>query len=195
MKVTRMIGYMTAVLLVAGAVFAQEAASTGGAAAVVPVPAVVVVKQAALDATAKGGEAAHESVITAKKIEFDNKEGVILFDEDVLVDDAQFQMRSDRLLVFMQGTNDVQQVMAIGNVSITNANRTALCEKAVYTKKDGRIVMTGNAHLKQLGKEAGDVTGDRIVIWVDDERMEVSPGRVVLPPGTFNKGGMQKLMP
>jgi len=135
-----------------------------------------------------------ESVITAEKIEFDNKEGVILFDENVLVDDAQFVMRSDRLLVFMEGTNDVQQIMAVGRVSITNLNRSASCDKAVYTKKDGQIVMSGNARLMRQGDESGEVTGNRITIWLDDERMEVSPGRVVLPPGTFNKGD-KKLIP
>ena len=135
-----------------------------------------------------------EAVITAERIEFDNKEGVILFDDNVLLDDAQFIMRSDRLLVFMEGTNDVQQIMAIGRVNITNENRSASCDKAVYTKKTGQIVMTGSARLTRQGDEGGEVTGTRITFWLDDERMEVSPGRVVLPPGTFNKGG-QKLIP
>jgi lipopolysaccharide transport protein LptA len=136
-----------------------------------------------------------ESVITAERIEFDNKEGVILFDENVLVDDEQFVMRSDRLLVFMEGTNDVQQIMAVGNVNITNQNRSASCDKAVYTRKDGQIVMTGKARLLSQGDKGGEVTGDRITFWLDDERMEVYPGRVVLPPGTFNKADTKKLIP
>ena len=142
----------------------------------------------------KPAEPQRESVITAERIEFDNKEGIILFDDNVLVDDAQFIMRSDRLLVFMEGTNDVQQIMAVGNVSITNENRSASCDKAVYTKKDGQIVMTGKAKLAQ-GEKGGEVTGDRITFWLDDERMEVYPGRVVLPPGTFNKADTKKLIP
>lgn len=145
-------------------------------------------------AKAKKAPPGREAVITAEKIEFDNKEGVILFDEHVLVDDEQFVMRSDRLLVFMEGTNDVQQIMAIGTVSITNQNRSASCEKAVYTKKSGQIVMTGNARLMRQGDQGGEVTGNRITFWLDDERMEVSPGRVVLPPGTFNKADA-KLIP
>ncbi len=137
---------------------------------------------------------ARESVITASRIEFDNKEGLILFDENVLVDDAQFVMRSDRLLVFTEGTNDVQQIMAVGRVSITNENRTAVCDKAVYTKKDGQIVMIGNARLLQRGKDAAEVNGDKITIWLDDERMLVEPGTFVLPPGMMNKGD-HKLLP
>lgn len=141
---------------------------------------------------AKGGSATNrESVITADKIEYDNKEGVILFDEHVLVDDARFMLRSDRLLLFLEGTNsnqDVQQIMAIGHVTITNESRSASCDKAVYTKKDGQIVMTGNASLNSGGTRAGEVSGNRITFWLNDERMEVSEGsRVVLPPGMFNK--------
>ena len=175
-------------LVACGAAFAQ-----GQATAPVPGTPEATAKpekhESALKAltTQKSGEPARESVITAEKIEFDNKEGVILFDENVLVDDAQFVMRSERLLVFMQGTNDVQQIMAVGHVSITNQNRAASCDKAVYTKKDGQIVMSGNARLMQQGTQGGEVTGNRITIWVDDERIEVSPGRVVLPPGSFNK--------
>lgn len=190
MKVLSRFSPVAALLWAACAVGAQEVRLPAAPALVVSKPA------ASADASAGSTNAvARESVITAKRIEFDNKEGVILFDEDVLVDDPQFLMRSDRLLVFMEGTNDVQQVMAVGRVNITNANREASCDKAVYTKKDGQIVMTGNARLKQQGKQAGDVTGERITIWVDDERMEVVPGHVVLPPGTFNKGGMQKMLP
>lgn len=175
-----------------GTVFSQEAGAVKPAAAV----AVVAAGQEGQPKEKAGAqkELGREAVITADRIEFDNKEGVILFDDNVLVDDAQFVMRSDRLLVFMEGTNDVQQIMAVGRVTITNENRSASCDKAVYTKKDGQIVMTGSARLIRQGDEGGEVTGNRITFWLDDERMEVSPGRVVLPPGTFNKGD-RKLIP
>lgn len=143
--------------------------------------------ESAKGAVKNGGGEGREAVITAERIEFDNKEGIILFDENVFVDDEQFIMRSERLLVFLEGTNDVQQIMAVGRVVITNENRTASCDKAVYTKKDGQIVMTGNARLTRQGEQGGEITGNRITFWLDDERMEVSPGRVVLPPGTFKK--------
>jgi len=173
-----------AALLVCGAAWAQEPAADQASAEV----------KAQKKPKAKPVATGREAVITAERIEFDNKEGVILFDENVLVDDEQFVMRSDRLLVFMEGTNDVQQIMAVGNVSITNDNRSASCEKAVYTKKSGQIVMTGHARLMRQGDQGGEVTGNRITFWLDDERMEVSPGRVVLPPGTFNKAD-KKLIP
>ena len=178
------IGWMAG-LLVCGALFAQEQPTAGEADKKTEKKA---------EKTQKAAATGREAVITAERIEFDNKEGVILFDENVLVDDEQFVMRSERLLVFMEGTNDVQQIMAVGKVSITNQNRSASCDKAVYTKKDGQIVMTGHARLVSQGDKGGEVTGNRITFWLDDERMEVSPGRVVLPPGTFNKAD-NKLIP
>jgi len=174
-------------VLACGVAFAQEQTTNAPAAAVKH-------EKKEKAAKVKAATPGREAVITADRIEFDNKEGVILFDENVFVDDEQFVMRSDRLLVFMEGTNDVQQVMAVGRVSITNENRSAACDKAVYTKKSGQIVMTGNARLMRQGDQGGEVTGNRITFWLDDERMEVSPGRVVLPPGTFNKAD-KKLIP
>lgn len=147
-----------------------------------------------LDSGSKGAGTNRQSIITADKIEYDNKEGVILFDRNVKVDDARFLMKSDRLLLFMDGTNDsqeVQQIMAVGNVSISNDTRSAKCDRAVYTRKEGQIVMTGNASLSSGGERSGTVIGNRIVFWLDDERMEVFEGsRVILPPGML--GGKDK---
>lgn len=192
MKATMTCLVLAMVALSLGTAFSQEAAVAPAAAGTV-----AAVKEDAAGKDGKDAEAkaaGREAVITADRIEFDNKEGVILFDDNVLVDDEQFVMRSDRLLVFMEGTNDVQQIMAVGRVTITNENRSASCDKAVYTKKDGQIVMTGNARLMRQGDQGGEVTGKRITFWLDDERMEVSPGTVVLPPGTFKKGE-KKLIP
>ena len=150
-----------------------------------------------------------ETVITADKVDFDNKEGLILFDQNVLIDDAQFAMRSDRLIVFLESTNDVSQILAIGNVSVTNELRHATCDKAVYTKKDAQIVMTaedgGVVRLVTNGDTAGEVTGHGVVFWLDDERVEVfskkggtEKATVVVPSlGTMKlkDGGEKKPLP
>jgi lipopolysaccharide transport protein LptA len=134
-----------------------------------------------------------DSVITADRVEYDRKEGVILFDQNVLVDDERFTLRSEKLLVFMEGTNAVKQIMAIGTVVITNENRSASCDKAVYTKDSGQIVMTGRARLKSEGQKGGEAQGEKIVFWLDDERMEITQGsKVVLPAGALKGGAEEK---
>lgn len=123
-----------------------------------------------------------ETVITSARIEFDYKEMVAVFDEDVRVANPQFLMLADRVLVFLDGTNDVKQILALGRVSMTNDIRSASCDKAVYTRATDQIVLTGNAALRRGGDS---VKGDRIAIWLNDERMEVSPGTFVIAPGTI----------
>lgn len=131
--------------------------------------------------------------ITAKRMEYDYKEAVALFDEDVVVTDPKFRMTSEKMIVFFQGTNEMKQLVVIGNVSISNDNRIAVCEKAVYTKATGQIVMTGKAALQRVGQgEDGKVTGDRITIWVDEERIEVYPGATLTLPGGTLDGGKGK---
>jgi hypothetical protein len=42
--------------------------------------------------------------------------------------------------------------------------------------------------MKSVGETVGEIRGNRVVIWVDDERVEVLEGpRITLPPGAFKK--------
>jgi hypothetical protein len=83
-------------------------------------------------------------------------------------------------------------------VSISNElqKAAATCDKAVYTKKDGHMVMSADegkiVHLtmsSDTGK-VNTVTGQTVMMWVDDEgywRARVlkgaTPATVVLPGG------------
>ncbi len=128
-----------------------------------------------------------EAVITAERTDYDRKEGVILFDRNVYVDDEQYQMHSDRIFVFLDGTNQLKRLVAIGNVSITNENKTAWCVRASYNKALSRIVMYGDdtrkARLREDGGKGGNtVMGDKITFWLDSEQVEIE-GPVVSVPG------------
>ncbi len=125
-----------------------------------------------------------QTVITSSRIEFDYKEMVAVFDENVRVENPQFLMLADRVLIFLDGTNDVKQILALGRVSVTNELRSASCDKAVYTRAADQLVLTGNAELRRGGDY---VKGDRIAIWLNDERMEVSPGTFVIAPETIKE--------
>ncbi len=156
----------------------------------------------ALDALeGKSVEAAKEAVelpdtkITADKMEYNYKEAVAIMTNNVVVDDARFHLTSDKLFVFLDGTNSLSQLVVLGNVHVTNENRRATCDKAVYTKAEGRLVLVGNAKLTntdEKGKESS-VTGDKITIWTEDQRMEVYPRpTLTIPAGATD--GMKGLM-
>ncbi len=133
-----------------------------------------------------------ETVITSNRLEYDYQEAVVLFEENVKVQDPQFTMTADRVLVFLEGTNDVRQVRALGNVILVSEGRSARCAQAVYTRRDGKIVMTGDAVLQRAKDQ---IWGKEIVIWVDDQRMECRPARMVLQPQTVQGDGGGRLLP
>lgn len=130
------------------------------------------------------------AVITADRTDYDRKEGVILFDRNVYVDDEQYQMHADRLFVFLDGTNDLKRLVALGNVSITNDAKSAACAKAVYNRAAQRITMfsdgseNGVAWLRDAGSKAGDaseIQGARITYWLDSGLASVDKIVVTLP--------------
>ena len=140
------------------------------------------------------------AVIRAERTDYDRKEGVILFDRNVYVDDEQYQMHADRLFVFLDGTNELKRIVALGNVSITNESKTAACAKAVYSRADQRIIMFGEseeklAWLRDAGSKKGDsseVSGMRITYWFDSEVATVEGVKVTMP-GIKGGGGPKDL--
>ncbi len=146
--------------------------------------------------------------ITSERTTYDRKEGVIMFDKNVFVNDPEYQMYADQLYVFLDGTNELKRIVALGNVALTNELETAgkkelragRCAKATYSKSSSKLVMYGDeasvAQLETVGKDTGSVSGKKITFWLDSEQVEVE-GRpeVILDASRMNgKGGMKKML-
>lgn len=151
----------------------------------------------------KGGKAAEgpRTVrITSQRTDYDRKEGVIMFDREVFVDDPEYKMHADQVYVFLDGTNDLRRIVALGNVSITNELRSGFCAKATYTKALSRIVMYGDgtnvvAWLKDAGKNKSEVRGRRITFWIDSEQVEIEGSEMLLDAGNVGgKNGARKIL-
>lgn len=127
--------------------------------------------------------------ITANRIEYDYKVSVLLFEEDVKVVDPQYTMSASRVIVTLQHTNDVRQVKAIGNVKLVSGDRSASSNEALYTRKDGKIVMTGNATLQRAHDR---LEGRSITIWIDEQRMVCVPAVLTLDSRTVKMSGKNK---
>jgi len=121
--------------------------------------------------------------ITSDRIEYDYKELVIAFDEHVLVVDPRFTMTCDRMLVFLEGTNQIKRIICIGNVDGSQPDRHATCDKAVYDHATGEIVMTGNP---VLTRGADRVVGTKITVYQNDSRVVVDGGgHIFVSPETM----------
>lgn len=183
-------GFMggTLAILLAGVAFAETnvtAEAVQPAADAASTNAVSALKKPA-------GRTGRDAVITAERTDYDRREGVILFDRNVSVDDEQYQLHADRLFLFLDGTNDLKRLVAIGNVTLTNEEKNASCSRAVYTKKTSKIVMYGTenapARLCQGGKKSSTVMGERITFWLNSEQVEIDRPVITLPGGAMNAG-------
>ena len=149
----------------------------------------------AKDVSARTGR---DAVITSERTDYDRKQGIILFDRNVFVDDEQYQMHADQLFVFLDGTNDLKRIVAIGNVSITNESRTASCSRAVFSKAASKVIMYGDntstAKLSDPSQHGGMVEGKKITFWLDAEQVEVEGSTVNLPGGMLKGKDPKKLL-
>ena len=176
-----------------------EASSVPAAepAASAPVPDVTVEKKAK-DGRKAEKKPKRDAVITAERTDYDRKEGVVMFDRNVSVDDEQYQMHADRLFLFLDGTNDLKRLVAIGHVAITNEDKRAYCARATFNKKLGRVVMYSSdeitAELREEGKKGSDVKGEKITFWLDSEQVEVENPVITMPGGVGGRDGMKKLL-
>ena len=141
--------------------------------------------------------------ITAKRMEYDYAESTIFFEEDVHVVDEEYTLDADRIIVFLEGTNEVRQIRAIGHVFIVSGDRTGRCPEAVYTRKNGEIVMSGpNDTAVQLTSKDDQIWGRKITIWLDSQRMVCVPARLTLidsnpakTMGTDKNGEEKRILP
>lgn len=138
--------------------------------------------------------------ITSERTDYDRKDGVIMFDKNVFVDDAEYKMHADRIFVFLDGTNELKRIVAVGNVAITNDSRVGTCARATYSKAASKIVMHSDgtnvlARLVDNGRRKSEVEGRKITFWVDTEQVEVEGSTVTLDAGGFDgKEGAKKLL-
>ena len=144
----------------------------------------------------KGGENEIRSArITSRAADLDRREGVVMFEGDVVVRYSNdCTMCADRLDVFLAGTNALNRIVALGNVSITNDTRTGTCAMATFRRKRSEIEMFGDgkatfARLLERGDDAGALEGARIRFWLDTEQVEVEDSRI----SAEQKGGMSFL--
>ena len=190
-------------MLFAQVLTAEPDAPAAAAEEVAPAGAASAVEAETVDAPATDADAAAQprSVkITSARTDYDRKQGVIMFDENVFVDDAEYQMHADQLYVFLDGTNDLKRIVAIGHVAITNDLRAGTCAKATYTKATQKIVMYGDgdgttARLADNGRRRSEVEGRKITFWIDSEQVEVEGSTVTLDAGSLGgKDGAKKLL-
>ena len=146
--------------------------------------------------------------ITSDTLEYEYKDGIIVYRGDVLAVQGEVKIKSNELRITLAKTDDgkkksgdnavgalddasaskLQSVVATGSVRIDQGTRWAVGGKATFDQSNRTLVLTENPVMHDGPNE---VAGDRVVVYLDENRSVVEGGRkrvkAVLFPG--NKDG------
>jgi len=139
-------------------------------------------------------------VVTSDTLEYDYKTNVVVYRGDVIAVQADTKVRSDTLTVTLAAQKDsdppdtakkgdqrLQEVIAVGNVRIDNGTRWATGGRAVFEQATRTLVLTENPVLHD---GANEVSGDRVTLYLDENRSVVDGGRRRVKATVFpNKDG------
>ena len=142
--------------------------------------------------------------ITSDTLEYEYKEGVIVYRGDVLAVQSDIKIRSSELRITLAKSDDgkptgakaaselesanstskLQAIVASGKVRIDQGTRWAVGGKATFDQSARTLILTENPVLHDGPNE---VAGDRVVVYLDEDRSVVEGGRkrvkAVLFPG------------
>lgn len=145
--------------------------------------------------------------ITSDTLEYAYRDGIVVYRGDVLAVQGEIKVRSNELRITLAKTDDgkpsgakaateiesansaskLKEVVAVGNVRIDQGTRWAVGGKATFDQTARTLVLT---EAPVLHDGPNEVAGDRVVVYLDEDRSVVEGGRkrvkAVLFPG---KGG------
>ncbi|MDA8429310.1 MAG: lipopolysaccharide transport periplasmic protein LptA [Geobacteraceae bacterium] len=126
--------------------------------------------------------------IKSNELSADNKGKTAVFSGKVVAKQGDVTIFCDKMTVHY-GTvhGDVEKIEADGNVRIVQGNRTGLAAHAVYDSREAKITLTGGGPKVMQGKDT--VSGEVITYFIDDNRSNVSGGRVTAEIHTNSKNG------
>jgi lipopolysaccharide export system protein LptA len=144
-------------------------------------PAAPAAPQAAPKPAAKSGDrtAGPRSnapiVIDSDRMEAFKKEGLVVFTGNVIAKQENSVQNADRMEVYLDDKGErVLRIISTGNVKIVTEDcRTGTARRAEYYDDDQRLLLLGDAKVWQ---EDNVVTGERIVMYLADDRSEVEAG-------------------
>jgi lipopolysaccharide export system protein LptA len=136
-------------------------------------------------------------VVHSDELEFDYQANKVIYRGSVNVVQGELKIDCKELLVNLarSGEQDnlaLRDVVAIGDVVITQGNRTATGGRAIFDQQKRQITLLENPVLHDGPNE---VTGERLVVYMDEGRSVVESSAkkrvsAILYPGKGNEGGV-----
>jgi lipopolysaccharide export system protein LptA len=121
-------------------------------------------------------------LIQSDRLDAYQEKKMVIFSGNAVATQGDKTIKSDRLLIYYKdnpgnpkkkevkdvgNAGDLEKLEAQGHVTITQINRVVTGENAIFYQDSQKIVMTGNAVMRE-GKNV--VKGDRIVVFLNEDR-------------------------
>jgi lipopolysaccharide export system protein LptA len=164
------------------------------------------------------GDGKEPVTVTSDRLEFDYKKNVVVYSGTVHAEQGDVKIESDELRITLKPTDRrkpegdapdgpdagaaegvgesarVQEIVASGNVRIDQGGRWAVGGKAVFDQEARTFVLTDHPVLHEGPNQ---VAGDRVVVYLDEDRSVVEGDRtrvkaVLYPKGDEAKGKKAK---
>ena len=143
--------------------------------------------------TMSGTRSKEPITITSDNLEYQYNDGIVIYRGDVLAIQGDVKVRSNELRITLVRDDDnkksagakaadelgdadsskLQTVIAIGSVRIDQGARWAVAGKATFQQASRTLVLTENPVVHDGPNE---VAGDRIVVFIDEDRSIVEGG-------------------
>ena len=116
--------------------------------------------------------------ITSEKLFFDYEGKQAIFTGNVVVNDPDLQLTGDKLTVYLTEEDDIERLLAEGNVEIRMEGMQSRSGKAVYTLSDGKVLLTERP---QVSRDGSVLQAEKITYWRLENRLEAFPrARVIM---------------
>jgi lipopolysaccharide export system protein LptA len=114
-------------------------------------------------------------VIDADRMEAYKKDGLVVFSGNVVAKQENSVQNADRMEVYLDDKGErVLRIISTGNVKIVTEDcRTGTAKRAEYYDDDQKLLLIGDAKVWQ---EDNVVTGERMVMYLADDRSEAESG-------------------
>ena len=119
--------------------------------------------------------------ITSNRMEAFNEKKLVVFSGNAIAKQGNKVLKADQLNLYYkkepekvkvgttetEGTGNLEKIEAKGNVSLTQGERIAMGDEAIYFRDSGKVILTGNAMLSE-GKNS--IKGDRVIVFINESR-------------------------
>jgi lipopolysaccharide export system protein LptA len=128
-------------------------------------------------------------VVTSKRMEAEKLGNTVTFVGDVVLKKEEMTLQADRLVVHYDPEQRIIREMdAVGHVVVTQEDRVAMGEKAVYYSNEEKIVLTGDPRI--IEKE-NELRGEKITLYMRENRSIVEGGKVFFYQDKTEQGTMK----